>query len=180
MTRATVRTGIASFFGAGIYNTTDRVWRGGPLAGDGLGGVRAYFAKRVPDSDYTMGLTAGRGMGALMVVHLPQTQERRIALGGPTGGEKRVTFDTQLRIYHYARIPHTEDAQADFDALLEAIVDRVHADRTLGGAVTEAGEGVTGFNGGLIKTRMDEPFVRDEQTESFALINFDATVYVQA
>lgn len=177
MSRATVRGGIASYFGGTDFDAEDRIWRNGPLLPYGLGGVRAYFPKRFPDSDFTMGMLPGRAMGALMVVHLAQASERRIALGGAISGEKRVTYNVTLHVYHYAQQPHTEDAQADLDALLEATVDHIHDDRTLGGAVVEAGEGAT-LTG--ITTRMDVPVVNSERTESYAVVAFDANTYISA
>lgn len=175
MTRSTVRNGIAAFFGGATYDPIQRIYRPTPLAADGLAGVRPYFAKRVNDADYTFGFAAGRAMGGIIVVHVAQTGERRIALGGATSGEKRVVYGVTLHLYHLANTPHAEDAQADVDALLEAIVGLIHGDRTLDGAVTEAGESANG-----ITTRMDPPVIADERTESYAVIAFDAVAYITA
>lgn len=175
MSRETVRTGIASFFGGSTYDDVQRIYRPTPLAASGLAGVRPYFAKRVNDADYTYGLSAGRAMGGVLVVHLAQTSERRVAVGGATSGEKRVAYAVTLHVYHLANTQHAEDAQADVDDLLEAIVDRIHGDRTLGGAVTEAGESANG-----ITVRMDPPVIDGERTESYAVIAFDAVAYITA
>lgn len=175
MTRAAVRSGIAEFFGGPTYDDVSRIYRPTPLAASGLAGVRPYFGKRVPDSDYTFGLTAGRAMGGIIVVHLAQEQERRIALGGATGGVKRVPYAVTLHLYHLAQTQHAETAQADVDDLLDAIKDLIHGDRTLGGTVTEAGESANG-----IITRMDLPVIDGERTESYAVIAFDAVAYIEA
>lgn len=175
MTRAAVRNGIASYFGGSNYNATDRIWRDGPLASAGLAGVRAYFPKRAPDGDYTVDLAPGRAMGAVMVVHIPNETEVRIAIQGATGGIKRQTYSVELHLYHLAQTPHTEDAQADFDGLLDAITDRIRADRTLGGIVVQAGEGDAG-----ITKAMSEPYVKNERTKSYGIVRFDANDFPTA
>ena len=169
MSRRDVRTGIATYFGGSTYDAVSRIYRPTPLAAAGLAGVRLYFAKRVPDSDYTFGLAEGRAMGTLMVLHLPNENETRIAIQGATAGIKRQTYSIELHLYHLAQTQHSEDAQADFDDVLDAIVEHIRADRTLGGIVVQAGEG----DAGITKT-MSEPFINGERTESYGVVRFDA------
>ncbi|MFC5184372.1 hypothetical protein [Actinomadura harenae] len=175
MSRAQVRSGIAAYFGGNTYDSTDRVWTPTPLAAYGLATVRNYVPKRHPDSDFTRGLTVGRGMGTVMIVDLPQQIERRIALGGPANGIKQDVYTVDLLLYHLAKVPHSEDAQADLDALIDAIVNWIHADRTLGGAVVDAGE----TSAGIVKS-LGQPLISGERTEIYASIRFDANTYVNA
>lgn len=173
MTRTDVRLGIATFFGGVTFDAASRIYRPTPLAAQGLGGVRPYFAKRTDDADFTRGLTVGRSMGAIMLVHLPFVRARRIALGGPTSGIKSKPYSVQLHVFHYAQVPHAEDAQADLDVLLQAIEDRIQGDRTLGGAVVEAGESESG-----ITIEADIPVIKpNDATECYAVVTFDAVVY---
>lgn len=178
-TRRDIRTGVATFFGGDTYDAGARIYRPTPLAASGLAGVRPYWTTRFEDKDYVATLTAGRDMGAVMSVHIAQDSERRIALGGPTGGFKSRPVQLELWVWHYARTPAVEDAQADMDDLLDAIVGRIHGDRTLGGAVVEAGEsqrGITRNTGSVPQVEPGTPpTVRQE-----AVIALDATVYPQA
>ncbi len=181
MSRAALRTGIAKFFGGTVYDPVERIYTGGPLTVAGLGGARPYFAKRIPDTDYVIGQPPGRGMGAVIVVHLPDVgPEWREALGGATAGIKGVPYQVELHFYHLATTAHTEDAQADLDALLDATKGLIYADRTLGGICTEAGERAAT----RIRTRMSPPVVspkgHPERTDSYAVITFGADVYITA
>lgn len=175
MTRAQVRQGIASYFGGPTYDPVYRIWRPTPLAAAGLAGVRQFFPKRMSDDDYTFGYSPPRAMGGVMIVHVPLETEKRIALGGPTSGIKRLTYSVELWLYHLGQTQHAEDPQADFDGLIEAIVDHIRADRTLGGTVTEAGEGPNG----ITKTA-SEPVRNGERTEQYGVIRFDANAYPSA
>ena len=178
-TRRDIRTGVAVFFGGATYDAAARIYRPTPLAASGLAGVRPYWTTRFEDRDYLATLTDGRGMGAVMSVHIAEDGERRIALGGPTSGFKSRPLALELWVWHYARTATVEDAQADLDDLLDAIVARIHGDRTLGGAVMEAGEsprGITTSTGAVPQVEPGTPpTVRQE-----AVIQFDATVYPQA
>lgn len=181
MTRQAVRNGVATFFGGATFDSVSRIYTGGPLTSSGLGGARPYFAKRIPDTDYVIGQAAGRGMGAVMVVHLPDVgPEWREALGGATAGIKGVPYQIELHVYHLATTAHAEDAQADLDALLDAAKGLIYADRTLGGICTEAGERPAT----RIRTRMSPPVVarqgQPERTEGYAVITFGADVYITA
>jgi hypothetical protein len=178
-TRRDIRTGVAVFFGGATYDSAARIYRPTPLAASGLAGVRPYWTTRFEDHDYLTGLADGRGMGAVMSVHIAGDSERRIALGGPTGGFKSRPLQLELWVWHYARAAVIEDAQADLDDLLDAIVARIHGDRTLGGTVVEAGEsprGITVNTGAVPQAEPGTPpTVRQE-----AVISLDATVYPQA
>lgn len=179
MTRREIRTGIATFFGGAVIDPASQVYRPTPLADAGLAGVRPYWTTRFEDHDYTATLAVGRNMGAVMSIHLAGDSERRIALGGPTAGFKSRPLAVELWIWHLARTAVIEDAQRDLDDLLDAITDRIHGDRTLGGAVMEAGESQRGISRDTASVPAYEPgalpTVRQE-----AVIRFDATVYPEA
>ncbi|MEU1731393.1 hypothetical protein [Streptosporangium sp. NPDC020145] len=176
MSRAVVRDGIARHLG-GTYDQVERCYRGGPLQPYGLATLRSFFAKRVPDTDYTAGLEPGRAMGAIGVVHLGDSVERRVALGGATGGWKHRVYVVTLHLYHLATTPAAEDAQADLDALLEAVADLIHTDRTLGGTVLQAGESTSGIRFFLGQPEYTPP---PEYIRTYASVTFDADTYIQA
>lgn len=174
--RQIVRAGIAQFFGGSTYDNAARAYRGsGPLLGNGLSTVRAYQSKRVNDSDYVLGQAAGRGMGAYMIVELPADTERREALGGPTSGIKRIVYRTVLHVFHLAHKAYAEDAEQDVDLLAEAIKDLMHTDRTLGGAVFQAGETPFGIQTEIFQSDMSE-----EITGTYFTITFEADVHIVA
>lgn len=180
--RRTFRNGVAQFFGGPTFDPINRTYTGGTLTASGLGEARAYFPKRMPDTDYYIGMAAGRDMGAVMIVHLPnEGPEARKGMGGATAGIKEDPFQVQLHVYHLATVPHAEDAQADLDDLLDAIKAKIHGDRTLGGICTQAGERPET----RIRTRMDPPVVHGpkgapERVESFGLVTFGADLYITA
>ncbi|MEU0516641.1 hypothetical protein [Streptosporangium sp. NPDC006007] len=176
VTRAGVRGGIARWLG-GTYTAAERCYQGGPLQAYGLATVRSFFAKRVSDQEYTAGLAPGRSMGAVAVVHLGDSTERRIAVGGATDGWKHRFYAVTLHLYHLAQVPQAEDAQADLDELLEAIATLVHADRTLGGTVTQAGESTSGIRFFLGQPEYTPP---PEYIRTYASVTFDADTYIQA
>jgi hypothetical protein len=178
VSREDVRRGIAEYFG-GPQDLTEpaaQVYRPGPLLAYGLATTRAYWEKRIAESDYTIGLPPERGMGAVMWVQLGTTTEKRAAVGGATSGWRVRTYQIVLNVYHFGTTPHPEVAQADVDGLLEAIHDRIHADRTLGKAVLQAGESPRGIVAGAdlpSYTEAEKSFIR-------ASVSFDADVYLQA
>jgi hypothetical protein len=176
VSRAVVRDGIARFFG-GPYDSQALVYRPGPLLPYGLATVRAYLPKRAADTDYTAGLPAGRAMGAYAVVHLGDTVERRVAIGGATSGWKHRAYQVTLHVYHLAMTALAEDAQADLDLLLEQITALVHGDRTLGGAVLQAGESPAGIRTTLRQPAYDQG---SEHIRTYASVGFDADVYLEA
>ena len=116
--RSIVRVGIAQAFGGTTYDTEARAYRGAipaHLFNAGLSTVRAYRSKRIPDKDYVMSQQAGRGMGAYMIVELPQDTEIRRAApaGSPTttaSGKKRITYQVVLHVFHLAHEQYAEDA----------------------------------------------------------------------
>lgn len=182
--RAVVRTGIAEYFGGSTYDAETRAYRGsGPLVGSGLSTVRAYQPKRASDTDYVWNQAAGRGMGASMVVELGDDTEIRRAgnAGGgvsfPAGGRKRITYTPTLHIFHLAYAEHAEDAEADVDALIEAIKGLFHADVTLGRipGLYQAGESPYG-----IRTRIYPSVDVKEKTTTYASIKFEAEVEIVA
>jgi hypothetical protein len=173
--RQIFRTGVAQFFGGTDYDAKSRSYRGnGPLLSHGLSVVRPYGAKRVSDMDYVNAQSAGRGMGAYMVVGLPTDKEIRRSMPAVTG-RKRLTYLTTLACFHLAHKQYAEDAEADVDQLIDAIKDLVHADPSLGGICYQAGENETGMN-----TRIRGSRVTDELTATEFEISFDAEIEIIA
>lgn len=110
-----------------------------------------------------------------MIVELGEADETRDARAGATSGIKNIKYACQMHVFHKAWMPHSEDAGADLSLLIQSIQDLIHADRTLGGAVWQAGESSRG-----IHTHRPPPELDGDKTNSYALITFDADVKIIA
>lgn len=179
-TRQAVRAGMAAYFG-GTLVESDRSWQNGPLLSYGLGAVKAYIAKGVPDADYTMGMAAGRNMGTVALISLGRAHRGRDGFGGKTAayvatGWKKELFPVTLHLYHVAEQPHVEDAEGDLEALIEAVIDLIEADRTLGQSVVEAGEGLAGIDSDLGQPEI----VTRGRAKTYGYVTFNVLTMEQA
>jgi hypothetical protein len=175
--RSIVRVGIAQFFGGTSYDSTFRCYRGGPLLSSGLSTVRPYQPKRLPDTDYIMGLTPGRGMGALMVLEMNQTRDEVLTVGqipSSLSGKRHLIYPVQCHVFHMAHEPYAEDAEADVDELDQALHEQIYSDPTLGGICYQAGIDSAG-----IRTIIDPSTNWKEITLTHFRVNFDAEVQIQ-
>lgn len=176
MSIQSVLDGIGRYFG-GAYDPATRAYRSSPVAGVGV--VRRAWAKRDDHADYFHNMPPGTRTGSQIVVYIPRSSETRFALGGATGGQKNVLYEVQLACYVRSRTPHAEDAQDDVYALRDALVEHLRADRTLGGAVFQAGEHVDGGSGS-VDIEYGQPETKAELTKSFLLMTFPALEIAQA
>jgi hypothetical protein len=174
----TALDGICTYFG-GPYDPATRTYRSSPLAGAGVGVVRRVWAKRDDHEDYYIGQPPGSRTGCQIVVFIPRHHEARIALGGAHSGMKQITYEVTLNCYIRSRTPYAEDAQDDVYALRDALVEWMRLDRTLGGAVFQAGEHVDGGLDG-IDFRYGQPETKAEVTKSFLEMTFAAIEFVNA
>src|ERR1035437_8008898 len=62
----------------------------------GLGWTYRSTPNRVPGVNYKQ--SQNNGSGAVLIVHLPGAKEVRIAMGGPTSGEKFAKYSVALEI----------------------------------------------------------------------------------
>lgn len=184
MSREDVRVGLAKYFG-GATQDARGFYRPSPLKALGLSGVLPYFVSydnRIDDTrDYFEGLDVGATFGVVMSLHLAVMTETRDAIGGLGGGILNRPYSTGMYLWYYATRPPSTVAQAAFDDLLDAAVDRIRADPTLGmginsGAptlVTQAGEGPRG-----ITVNVPPPFFEPgSYTFGSAVISFDVNTY---
>jgi len=174
----TVLDGICRYYG-GPYDEQTRTYRSSQLSKYGVGIVRRAWAKDDNLADYFHGQDAGARTGCQIVVYIPRSSETRFAVAGATGGMKNVVYEVQLCCYIRSRTPHAEDAQDDVHALRDALVEHLRADRTLGGAVFEAGEHVDGGNGS-IDIDYGQPETKAQLTKSFLLMTFPALEIISA
>ena len=178
MSVQTALDGICQYFG-GPYDPQTRTYRSSPLSQYGVGVVRRAWAKRDDHADYFWGQPTGSRTGVQIVVFIPRRHEFRKALGGEHNGMKQINYEITLNCYIRSRVEYAEDAQDDVQALEDALVEHMRLDRTLGGAVFQAGEFVDGGANG-IDFRYGQPETKAELTKSFLEMSFTAIEFVNA
>lgn len=185
-TRYQARTSIAQFFGGTTLQSVvdgNGPYIEGPLQSSGLSAVYPRWAKRIPDQNYFLFSnlqSTARGMGAVMVVHIPQLGERRIALNANSAGHvtnsgtKQDNMRVELHIYHLSQQNYLEPAEIDMEQLIDAIYNLIETDVTLGGAAIQAGEDSFG-----IQSVLNTPVFQDkpERCEQYAKITFNAQFF---
>ncbi|MGE7437946.1 hypothetical protein [Kitasatospora sp. NPDC001175] len=169
--------GICRYFG-GPYDPATRTYRASPVPGIGV--VRRAFAKRDDHADYFHGMPPGARTGCQMVVTIYRSHEFRVAVGGAENGMKQRNFEVELGCFIRSRTPHAEDAQDDVYALQDAIVEWIRVDRTLGGAVFQAGEHIDGGGNNGISIAYGQPETKAELTKSYLAVTFSACEFVNA
>ncbi|MGW5123309.1 hypothetical protein ACWEQ7_04440 [Streptomyces sp. NPDC004069] len=178
MSVQTALDGICRYFG-GAYDPGTRTYRSSPLTQYGVGVVRRAWATADVHQDYFLGQDPGARTGCQIVVFIPRHHEARIALGGEHSGMKQITYEVQVLCYIRSRTEFAEDAQDDVHALRDALVEHMRLDRTLGGAVFQAGEHVDGGLDG-IDFRYGQPETKAGLTKSFLEVTFAAIEFVHA
>jgi hypothetical protein len=176
MTAAVVLDQLCTFFG-GAYDPDTRTYRDPQVAG--LGAVRRAFPKRDDKIYYTLGATTDHG--CVMVVQLRHGDERRIAVGGATSGVKQCRYLAELHCFIRSTAAYAEDAYDYACDLREAIIARVHGDRTCGSGGIEVGGFQVG-EGDSPRFEWDLPPAEThaELTKLYLHIAFDVLEYVQA
>lgn len=169
--------GICRYFG-GPFDQQTRTYRSPQVAG--LGVVRRAFAKRDDHADYFNGMPPGARTGSQMVVTIYRSHEFRVALAGATNGMKQRNFEVELSLFIRSRTPHAEEAQDDVYELQDAIVEWIRLDRTLGGAVFQAGEHIENASSNGIAFAYGQPETKAEMTKSFLAVSFAACEFVNA
>jgi len=167
---ADVRAAVAAWFGVPAIPGVTRVYADQPWWAAG------------PSWDP---LDATAGYGCIAFPHISDQQEVREAFGGATGGLKMVRFQVGLVVLYKWTVPQVlppgQDESAwvgPLDAVLEAIVERLRSDRTLGGAVWQAGEAV----GADIKIGRDLPRLdkRGGTIQSWQVVEFTVDAPITA
>lgn len=181
-TRYEARTQIAQFFGGTTLQSVvdgNGPYIDGPLQTYGMSAVYPRWAKRIPDSNFFL-FSTPRGMGTVMVVHIPRLNERRIALNANSAGHvtnsgtKQDDMVVELHLYHLAQQNYAEPAEEDFEQVIDQIINLIETDVTLGGACIQAGEDTYG-----IQTLLNPPVTQDvpERIEQYAKITFRAQYF---
>jgi hypothetical protein len=130
-----------------------------------------------------------------MTVQLMPSRLTRQALGGPVSGWRDYTHRVVCHLWQQSHYTYAEQAETQFDDLIEAFIELIWQDRTLGTTnpglypnppwpdnrlIVEAGEKPFG-----ISAVMGEPEFMDESDpagalETHGMVTFEATTYFQA
>jgi len=142
---------------------------------DTLNQVFTSFPKRI---NFQINSVAGQLSRAVCVVFINSENETRLAIGGATGGWKRVDYGITLQIFHHSMVRNSEDAMTAFDTLIDNIKTRLRSDHNFGDTT-----GILVWQGAepLINALYGEPSTKKEgATETFAELNFIVTEMIQA
>ena len=113
--------------------TADYLTAGAPA---GVGKVFASPAKWVGAAERFANAPPGTPSGSVVWVEVTTSQEIRAGFGGPVAGKKKVTYDLMLHLSFTSMQRLAEDAMDDHDGQVEAILDLIRADRTLGTTIS--------------------------------------------
>jgi len=117
----------------------------------GIGTVFASPPKISRSSDALANVPAGTPSGSVVYVEILESHEVRVAVGGPQAGKKMVTHALRLHLLFRSRQALAQDAMDDHDDLVEALLELLRADRTLGSTtasplpIFQNGEGDNGI-----------------------------------
>ncbi|MDI3341277.1 MAG: hypothetical protein QJR03_12180 [Sphaerobacter sp.] len=104
-------------------------------------------------------IVQGQDMPAAYVA-ITRSEEKRIA-----NQQRMITYTVEARVGAAYPTPKSEDAQTQFDAVLDAVVAQIRTDKTLGGKVLRSGE--------RIRVEVAEPAVDQQTTALFAVVETD-------
>ena len=133
-TRAEVRTAIVAFFESkiGVVGTIPA-----------LSQIYDFPEKLMDEADMYQDFQPGYTEGAFMFVHLMNSREQRIALGGPTSGQKWVEYDVTLTLAFRSTAQLSSDAGLANETMIDSIVTAIRSNREAGaaGTIFQWGEG---------------------------------------
>jgi hypothetical protein len=162
MSRAQVRSAVGSWIaGANIPH---------------LNQIFTSFPKRI---NFQANSTAGEMTRAAGVVFIAGEDESRIAIGGANDGWKRIDYAVQFQIYTHSVENYAQDSMDAFDAIIDAVKDRLRAGGhrlglTDGDVIWQAAED-------SIRVQYGEPVTNDGgATEIWAAVEFTVTQMIRS
>lgn len=182
MTVQSVLNQICVYLG-GPYDAARRIYANAPSAPivAGLYTVKRAWAKQDDHSMYTYGASPHPLSGAMMVVQIPNGDERRVAVAGATNGLKKVAYRVEMHNYVRSAEPYAEDSQDFGFALKDNIFARLRADRTCGSGGLELGGFHVGEGGQpWFRWAMGQAKTSDGLTKVYLRIECEAHEYIQA
>lgn len=98
----------------------------------GIGTVFASPPKISRSSDALANVPPGTTSGSVVYVEILDSSEVRVAFGGPIAGKKLITHSLRLHLLFRSRQGKAEAAMDDHDDIVEALLNLLRGDRTLG------------------------------------------------
>lgn len=114
----------------------------------GIGKVFPSPPKISRSSDAYENLPPGTPSGSVLYVEVLHAKEVRLALGGAKQGTKQVRYALRFHLLFRSRQDTAQEAMDDHDDQVEAILERLRFDRTLGtnGAILDFGQDQDGIS----------------------------------
>jgi len=162
MSRQQVRDTVATWVGSASITHLNQIFTSHP--------------KRI---NFQANSTAGELSRAAGVVFIRDESETRIAVGGAYSGWKRIDYTVDFQVFFHSMQNYAQDAMDDFDAIVDAIKDKLRAGghrlgQTDGDVIWQAAEP-------QINVTYGEPATNDGgATEIWAAIEFTVTQMIQA
>jgi hypothetical protein len=173
VSRATIRTAVASFLAGANITGLQKVYSGLPM----------FFAGE------QLQLSAAGGAGAFAYVELGESTEQRWSLpalypGQSGSGDKGVHYEALILVVYQYLIPQQVSAPVSpdawstaEDAIVQGLKDRIHSDPQLGApsVIFTAAQGPGG-----LRVSSDEPVFEPGKVLSTRAIEFRITEVIQA
>lgn len=180
MSAASVADQVARYLG-GAYDPTTHTYRSPQIYPEGIvvGAVRRGRPKRLDIADYFLG-RLGTSVGSQIYIRLSGGREIRTGIGGSLYGEKQVRHDVMLNCLIRGDTAYAEDIQDGMYALLDAIRDYIHSDRTMGSGGIENNGFMVGESSPWLSWTMSDVVSTAEKNEALLRIMFPADEYIIA
>lgn len=149
------------------------------VAGANIAHLNQIYASHPKRINFQASSTAGEATRAAGLVFIAREQESRVAIGGAYDGWKRIDYDVEFQIFCHSVAQYSQDAMNDFDAIVDAVKDRLR----------DGGHRLGKENGDIIwqaaepdiSVTYGEPATNDGgATEIWAAISFTVTQMIRS
>jgi hypothetical protein len=149
------------------------------VAEAGIPNLNQIFVSHPKRINFQANAAAGQLTRAAGLVFIADESDSRIANGGAYSGWKRIDYTVQFQIFTHSMHPHTQDAMDDFDAIIDAVKQKLReGGHRLG---LEDGDVIWQAAEPSISVIYGEPTTNEGgATEIWAAITFTVTQMIQA
>lgn len=171
---------LCIFFG-GAYDAATHTYRTPQLTvpGVAMGAVRRAFPKRMDNADFYLG-AVGAPTGCQIVILLSPGEDFRVGFGGALYGLKKIRHDVTMDVLVHSEASYAEDVQDALYSIRDAIMNKIHADRTCGSGGIEGGGFQVGESAPWIRWTDGGVVSRAEKTEALLRCTFATSEYIIA
>jgi hypothetical protein len=149
------------------------------VAEAGIPNLNQIFVSHPKRINFQANSVAGQLTRAAGLVFIADESESRIANGGAYNGWKRIDYTVQFQVFTHSMHPHTQDAMDDFDAIIDAVKQKLReGGHRLG---LEDGDVIWQAAEPSISVMYGEPTTNEGgATEIWAAITFTVTQMISA